>query len=94
MELSELHAGELDLLGILESRVDSMVAEIRALREENAKLRKKAATGNSTALQAENSNLKLALAKEQQLKDKVSKRMEGILARTLGVAQGKQQDPH
>ena len=82
----------MDLLELLESRVDSLVAEIALLRGENAKLRKEATAGAGKALQAENSNLKLALAKKQQLKVDLSKRLEGILARTNGLVQGARQE--
>jgi regulator of replication initiation timing len=77
----------MDLLELLESRVDSLVTEIDLLRRENAKLRKDAVAGDGTALQAENSNLKRALAGEQQSKAALSKRIEGILARTNGLVQ-------
>ena len=80
----------MDMLALLESRVDSLVTEIEFLRRENMKLRKEAAAGNSKALLAENNNIKLALAGEQQSKAAMLKRMEGILARTNGLVQGKQ----
>ena len=80
----------MDLLELLESRVDSLAAEIGYLRKENAQLRKDATPVDSKALQAENSNLKLALAKKQQAKAALSKRIEGILARTDGLVPGKQ----
>ena len=79
----------MDLLELLENRVDSLVTEIAYLRQENTKLRKETG-GADEALQAENNTLKLALAKEQQLKAALSKRIEGILARTQGVVQGEQ----
>ena len=87
MELSALRERRGDLLGLLESRVDSLVAEIESLRRENIQLRSGAAATSTKVLQAENSNLKLALAKEQQSTTAMLQRMQGILARTQSVAQ-------
>ena len=81
----ERYRERMDMLELLESRVDSLVAEIALLRRENAKLRKDATAGAGKALQAENNNLKLALAGKQQSKAAMLKRMEEILARTDGL---------
>jgi cell division protein ZapB len=78
----------MELLDLLESRVDSLVTEIEFLRKENVKLREAAAVG-ITALTAENNYLKQALEEEQQLKDAVLKRVDGLLSRLQGVAKGK-----
>ena len=77
----------MELLDLLESRVDSLVTEIEFLRKENAKLREDASAG-LTALTEENSYLKQALEEEQQLKDAVLKRVDGLLSRLQGVAAG------
>jgi len=74
----------MELLDLLESRVDSLVAEIEFLRRENAKLRADAST-NLTGLAEENSYLKQALEEEQQLKDAVLKRVDGLLSRLQSV---------
>jgi cell division protein ZapB len=78
----------MELLDLLESRVDSLVTEIESLRKENVKLREDAAAG-ITALTAENNYLKQALEEEQQLKDAVLKRVDGLLSRLQGVVKGK-----
>jgi len=78
----------MELLDLLESRVDSLVTEIEFLRKENAKLREDATVG-LTVLTEENNYLKQALEEEQQLKDAVLKRVDGLLSRLQGVAVGK-----
>ena len=75
----------MELLDLLESRVDSLVTEIEFLRQENAKLREDATAGLS-GLTEENNYLKQALVEEQQLKDAVLKRVDGLLSRLQGVA--------
>ena len=70
----------MELLGILESRVGSLVAEIKFLREENTKLRANA--GGRTAPKAENSHLKRALVEEQHKNATTLKHLEGVLALT------------
>ena len=75
----------MELLDLLESRVDSLVTEIEFLRRENAKLREDASTGLS-GLTEENGYLKQALVEEQQLKDAVLKRVDGLLSRLQSVA--------
>jgi len=75
----------MELLDLLESRVDSLVTEIEFLRKENLKLREDAAAG-ITALTTENNYLKQALEEEQQLKEAVLKRVDGLLSRIQGVA--------
>jgi cell division protein ZapB len=77
----------MELLDLLESRVDSLVTEIEFLRKENAKLREDASAG-LTSLTEENSYLKQALEEEQQLKDAVLRRVDGLLSRLQGVAAG------
>ena len=79
----------MELLDLLESRVDSLVTEIEFLRKENAKLRADASDGLA-ALKEENSYLKQALEEEQQLKDAVLKRVDGLLSRLQNVASGTQ----
>jgi cell division protein ZapB len=79
----------MELLDILESRVDSLVTEIEFLRKENAKLRADA-SGGIAALTEENNYLKQALEEEQQLKDAVLKRVDGLLSRLQGIASGTQ----
>jgi cell division protein ZapB len=76
----------MELLDLLESRVDSLVTEIDFLRKENAKLRETSV--GLTALTEENNYLKQALEKEQQLRDAVSKRVDGLLSRLEGIASG------
>jgi cell division protein ZapB len=78
----------MELLDLLESRVDSLVSEIESLRKENAKLREDASAG-LTALAEENSRLKQVLTEEQQVKDAVLKRVDGLLSRLQSVASGK-----
>ena len=78
----------MELLDLLESRVGSLVTEIEFLRKENTKLREDTSTGLA-ALMEENSYLKQTLEGEQQLKDAVLKRVDGLLARLQGVASGK-----
>ena len=75
----------MELLDLLESRVDSLVTEIEFLRKENAKLREDASAG-LTVLAEENNYLKQALEEEQQLKDTVLKRVDGLLSRLQGSA--------
>ena len=75
----------MELLDLLESRVDSLVTEVELLRRENAKLRADASTG-LTGLTEENNYLKQALDEEQHLKDAVLKRVDGLLSRLQGVA--------
>ena len=77
----------MELLDLLESRVDSLVTEIEFLRKENAKLREDASAG-LTSLTEENSYLKQALEEEQQLKDAVLRRVDGLLSRLQSVAAG------
>ena len=77
----------MELLDLLESRVDSLVTEIESLRKENAKLRQDAAVDLAT-LTEENSHLKHALEEEQQVKDAVLKRVDGLLSRLQGLASG------
>ena len=77
----------MELLDLLENRVDSLVTEIEFLRKENAKLRADS-SGGLTALTEENSYLKQALAAEQKLKDAVLQRVDGLLSRLQGVAAG------
>jgi len=77
----------MELLDLLESRVDSLVTEIEFLRKENVKLREDASAG-LMALTEENSYLKQALEEEQRLKDAVLKRVDGLLSRLQGVASG------
>ena len=79
----------MELLDLLESRVDSLVTEIEFLRKENVKLREDASAG-LTVLTEENNYLKQALEEEQQLKDAVLKRVDGLLSRLQGVATGTQ----
>jgi len=75
----------MELLDLLESRVDSLVTEIEFLRRENAKLREEASAG-ITALTEENTYLKQALEEEQHLKSAVLQRVDGLLSRIQGVA--------
>jgi cell division protein ZapB len=75
----------MELLDLLESRMDSLVREIEFLRKENLKLREDASSGLA-ALTEENSYLKQALEEEQQLKDAVLKRVDGLLTRLQSVA--------
>jgi cell division protein ZapB len=74
----------MELLDLLESRVDSLVTEIEFLRRENAKLREDASAGLS-GLVEENNYLKQALEEEQQLKDAVLKRVDSLLSRLQSV---------
>ena len=79
----------MELLDLLESRMDSLVTEVEYLRKENAKFREDASVG-LTALAEENKYLKQVLAEEQQLKDAVLKRVDGLLSRLQSVAAGTQ----
>ena len=79
----------MELLDLLESRVDTLVTEIEFLRKENVKLRGDV-SASLTVLTEENNYLKQALEEEQQLKDAVLKRVDGLLSRLQGVATGKQ----
>ena len=78
----------MELLDLLESRVEALVTEIAFLRRENAKLREDASAGLS-GLVEENNYLKQALEEEQQLKDAVLKRVDGLLARIQSVTPSK-----
>ena len=77
----------MELLDLLESRVDSLVTEIEFLRKENAKLREDASAGLAV-LTEENDYLKQSLEEEQQLKATVLKRVDALLLRLQGVASG------
>ena len=77
----------MELLDLLESRVDSLVTEIEFLRKENAKLRADASV-NFAAVAEENSYLKQALEEEQKLKNAVLQRVDGLLSRLQSVASG------
>ena len=77
----------MELLDLLESRIDSLVREIEFLRKENAKRREDASAGLA-ALTEENNYLKQALEEEQKLKDAVLKRVDGLLSRLQSVASG------
>ena len=77
----------MELLDLLESRVDSLVTELEFLRKENAKLRTDV-SASLAAITEENSYLKQALAEEQKLKDAVLQRVDGLLSRLQGVASG------
>jgi len=77
----------MELLDLLESRVDSLVTEIESLRRENAQLRADV-SASLTAMTEENSYLKQALAEEQKLKDAVLQRVDGLLSRLQSVASG------
>ena len=79
----------MDLLEILEDRVSALVAEIRSLRKENAKLRENASAG-LTALTQENMLLKRALNDEGRSKDATQKRMEKLLSSINEVVSDKQ----
>jgi cell division protein ZapB len=79
----------MELLDLLENRVDSLITEIEFLRKENTKLREDASAGLAM-LTEENGYLKQALEEEQRLKDAVLKRVDGLLTRLQGVAPGKQ----
>jgi len=79
----------MELLDLLENRIDSLVTEIEFLRKENAKLRENVSSGFA-ALTEENNYLKHALAEEQHLKDVVLKRVDGLLLRLQSIAAGTQ----
>ena len=78
----------MELLSILESRVGSLVAEIKFLRDENTQLRAGVATGGAV-MKAENSRLKRALVEEQQRNAATLERIEGVLALTQDVVEDK-----
>jgi cell division protein ZapB len=75
----------MELLELLESRVDSLVTEIEFLRKENVKLRDEASAGLA-ALTEENNFLKRTLEEERQVKEAVLQRVDGLLLRLQGVA--------
>jgi cell division protein ZapB len=75
----------MELLDLLESRVDALVTEIEFLRKENVKLREDTAAG-LTVLTEENTYLKQVLEEEQQLKAAVLKRVDGLLSRIHSLA--------
>jgi cell division protein ZapB len=75
----------MELLDLLENRVESLVTEIEFLRKENVKLRDDATAGIAV-LTEENNYLKQALEEEQKLKAAVLKRVDGLLSRIQVVA--------
>ncbi|MDR0238599.1 MAG: cell division protein ZapB [Deltaproteobacteria bacterium] len=77
----------MELLDLLESRVDSLVKEIESLRRENAELRADVSVSLAAVVE-ENSYLKQALAEEQKLKTAVLQRVDGLLSRLQSVASG------
>ena len=78
----------MELLGLLEKRMDSLIAELSFLRQENVKLRQEKAVGH-THLTQDNKRLKQALKEEQQAKDVFEKRVEVLLSRLDGLASDK-----
>ena len=75
----------MELLDLLEQRVSTLVTDMELLRKENDKLREEASVGLA-ALAEENAFLKHALEEEQQIKDAVLKRIDGLLQRLQDVA--------
>ena len=70
----------MELLDQLESRVNSLVAEMERLRAENEQLRADVSNGLKT-LTEENTSLKRSLEEEQKLKEAVSQRIDMLLQR-------------
>lgn len=78
----------MELLNLLEERVDGLVAELEMLRSENRRIvaASAEAVAGYQALQEENRSLREALAQEQQLKDEVLERVDAILGRLTDIA--------
>lgn len=73
----------MELLDLLEKRVNTLVTEITQLRQENGSLREQLSASQVMCAQqqGELTSLKEALAQESQLKDAVLERIEFLLQR-------------
>ena len=79
----------MDILEILEGRIDALLAEIKFLRKENAKFRQEKSSGITSVAQ-ENERLKRALKEEQQSNIVTQKRIERLLSSISEVISDKQ----
>lgn len=73
----------MELLDLLENRVTGLMAEVDRLRAENSRLREDAVAAESllATSEEEKRSLKESLMQEQQVKDSVLERIDGLLQR-------------
>jgi cell division protein ZapB len=71
----------MELIDQLERRVESMLEEMAALREENGRLKDIAASGASAELEEENQRLREELDRERATRDAVLERIDNLLAK-------------
>lgn len=73
----------MELLDLLENRVAGLMAEVDRLRAENSRLREDVVTTESLLATSEEEKraLKESLTQEQQVKDAVLQRIDGLLQR-------------
>ncbi len=73
----------MELLDLLENRVTGLMAEVDRLRAENSRLREDVVTAESLLATSEEEKraLKESLTQEQQVKDAVLQRIDGLLQR-------------
>lgn len=77
----------MELLNLLEERVQALVAQTERLRDENRRLELASSEGLQSlhGLQEENRLLKESLAQEQRLKDEVLERIDALLERLKDI---------
>lgn len=77
----------MELLNLLEERVQALVTQTERLRAENHRLESASSEGQGAlhALQEENRMLKESLAQEQRLKDEVLERIDALLERLKDI---------
>ena len=73
----------MELLDLLENRVTGLMAEVDRLRAENSRLREDVVAAESLLATSEEEKraLKESLTQEQQVKDAVLQRIDGLLQR-------------
>ncbi len=73
----------MELLDLLENRVAGLMAEVDRLRAENSRLREDVVAAESLLATSEEEKraLKESLTQEQQVKDAVLQRIDGLLQR-------------
>ncbi len=68
----------MEVLSQLETKIDTLLQRNQFLEQENRRLKKEAELG-TTSLQADNDRLREELKHEQESKDQVLKRIDGLL---------------